>query len=638
MKNVLPMKILGISGLFHDSAAALLVDGEIIAAAQEERFTRKKHDEDFPILSIQYCLKEAGLTLDDLDAISFYEKPDLKFQRLFDSYIQYAPQGSLAFIKKMPIWIADKIFFKQRLHARLKKVGHFDPNKLTLLFPEHHLSHAASTYYPSTFEEAAILTIDGVGEWATASICHGKGSKIKIIKELCFPHSLGFLYSAFTQFLGFKVNNGEYKVMGLAPYGMLNSDQVNKFVNIIKSKLVDVAEDGSIWLNQDYFKYATAQGMINKPEWERIFGVKIRPGDSKLDQVHCDLALAVQLVTEEVVLKMATEAKKLTGSDNLCLSGGVALNCVANGKLLKKKIFKNIYIQPASGDSGGSLGAAFASHYLYFEQERVVNKHKDGMKGAYLGPEYGERAINELIEKYKLDYVEYNNEQALCEQVAEHIANGNVIGWYQGRMEFGPRALGNRSILGDPTNPEMQKRINLKIKFREGFRPFAPSVLLEESSDYFNLDVESPYMLLVTDIQQKYMRDLPPDYDSLQWRKKLDVYRSEMQSITHVNFSARIQTVTPESNRKYYKLIEAFKKITGYGLLVNTSFNVRGEPIVCTPEDAYQCFIKTHMDYLVLDNFVFSKKPKHQAESQLNGKAKQQLNGKVMASANKNNR
>ncbi len=608
------MKILGISGLFHDASAALIINGEIVSAAQEERFTRKKHDKDFPVNAIRHCLEIGGITLDQVDAIAFYEKPDLKFRRLFDSYVYYAPKGFIPFLKYMPAWVTDKFFFKQRVFSLLKDIQKTDLSKVKLLFPEHHLSHAASTFYPSTFEESAILTIDGVGEWATASICYGKGNSIKMLKELHFPHSLGFLYSSFTKFLGFKVNNGEYKVMGLAPYGMLNSERVNRYVELIKSNLVHIADDGSVWLNQDYFRYAVASEVINRPDWEKLFGVPQREQDSKLEQLHCDLALAVQLVTEEVVLKMAKEAKRLTGSDNICLSGGVALNCVANGKLMKAKIFKNMYIQPASGDSGGSLGAALAAHHIYYGKKRVVGE-RDTMKGAYLGPEYSEADIKKLIEKHNLVYDYVGDENELCNAVAEHIASGNVIGWFQGRMEFGPRALGNRSILGDPTNLEMQRRINLKIKFREGFRPFAPSVLEEECQEYFNIDCDSPYMLLVTDIQENHKRPLPDDYDRMQWRAKLDINRSDIQAITHVNFSARIQTVTPESNRRYYKLINAFKKITGYGMLVNTSFNVRGEPIVCTPEDAYNCFMQTHMDYLVLDKYVFAKEKNKRNEN-----------------------
>ena len=603
------MKILGISGLFHDSAAAILKNGEILAAAQEERFTRIKHDSNFPVNAIKYCLEEANIKIDELDAIAYYEKPNLRFERFLDAYIHYAPQGFIPFLKHMPIWINDKVNFKRMFMKNLKSIQGFDASKVKILYPEHHLSHAASTYYPSTFDEAAILTIDGVGEWASASICYGDKNKIKIIKEMRFPHSLGFLYSAFTQFLGFKINNGEYKVMGLAPYGKLNSDQVNNFVKIAKENLVDIAEDGSIWLNQEFFQYATASGGMIKPEkWEKIFGVSVREQDTKLEQLHCDLALAVQLITEEAVLKMAAEAKKLTGSENICLSGGVALNCVANGKLLKTNMFKNIYIQPASGDAGCSLGAALAAHYIYFDQPRKATKGMDAMKGAYLGPQYGEKEIKELIQAENLEFQQFQTDQELCEYVANCIKEGNVIGWFQGRMEFGPRSLGNRSILGDATNLEMQKRINLKIKFREGFRPFAPSVLEEECQEYFNLDVKSPYMLVVTDIQKSHMKELPANYESMHWRDKLDVERSDIQSITHVNFSARIQTVTTATNKRYHMLIESFKSLTGYGLLVNTSFNVRGEPIVNTPADAYRCFMKTNMDFLVLDNYVFSKK------------------------------
>jgi len=599
------MNILGISGLYHDSAAALTINGKVIAAAQEERFTRIKHDDEFPVNAIAYCLAESGLTIDQLDAVVYYEKPGLRYDRYMESYQYFAPQGFKSFLGHFPILFKWKHFFKNKIRKHLKSIESFEEAKLKILFTEHHLSHAAGTYYPSGFDDSAILTIDGVGEYASASICYGQGKQIKILKELRWPHSLGILYSAFTQFLGFKINNGEYKVMGLAPYGIVDSDEVNRFIAIAKDKLIDIAADGSIWLNQDFFQYATASGgKIQVQKWETLFGMPMRKEDSTLDQIHCNMALAIQLITEEAVLKMAAEAKRLTGSKNICLSGGVALNCVANGKLLKSKMFENIFIQPASGDAGGSLGAAYAAHYMYFDQPFPTNRKQENV---YLGPEFTDEDIQTVIDKHENSYSHYHTDKELCDAVADLIADENVIGWFQGRMEFGPRALGNRSILGDATSLDMQRKINLKIKFREGFRPFAPSVLKEDNQKFFNIETESPYMLLVTDVQKSMMRPLPDDYDQLHWRKKLDINRSEIQAITHVNFSARVQTVTPQSNPKYYSLIESIKEKTGYGIVINTSFNVRGEPIVCTPEDAYNCFMKTNMDYLVLNNYVFSK-------------------------------
>ena len=600
------MNILGISGLYHDSAAALTVDGKVVAAAQEERFTRKKHDETFPVNAIRYCLAESGLSIDDLDAVVYYEKPGLRYNRYLESYRYYAPKGFSSFLSHFPILLKWKYFFNNKIKKHLREVSSFDDSKLRILYTEHHLSHAAGAYYPSGYNEAAIVTIDGVGEYASASICHGQGNKIKILKELRWPHSLGILYSAFTQFLGFKINNGEYKVMGLAPYGIENSEEVNRFVKIIKEKLIDIAEDGSIWLDQNFFQYATASGgKIQVEKWEALFDMPMRKADTELDQVHCNMALAIQLITEESVMKMAAEAKRLTGSKNICLSGGVALNCVANGKLLKSKMFESMFIQPASGDAGGSAGAAYAAHYIYFDQKLLADRKQENV---YLGPEFGDKDVVNVIDKHEFAYKKFEKEADLCDYVANLIAEDNVIGWFQGKMEFGPRALGNRSILGNATSLEMQRKINLKIKFREGFRPFAPSVLLEDNQKYFNIDTESPYMLLVTDVQKDMMRPLPDNYDQLQWRKKLDINRSKIQAITHVNFSARVQTVTEQSNPKYYRLIQSFKKLTGYGLLINTSFNVRGEPIVCTPEDAYNCFMQTNMDYLVINNFLFSKK------------------------------
>ncbi len=602
------MKILGISAFYHDSAAAIIENGEIIAAAQEERFTRKKHDPNFPTNAVKFCLEYGGVKIDQLDAIAFYDKPLLKFERLLETYYAFVPKGLASFITAIPVWLKEKMFLKRLIYEELEKIGPFDRKKLKLLFPEHHLSHAASAFYPSPYEEAAILTIDGVGEWATASICHGKGKNLKILKELKFPHSLGLLYSAFTYFLGFKVNSGEYKLMGLAPYGVPGSDEVNRFVEIIKSNLIELKEDGSIWLNQDYFNYATGLRMVHDDKWEKLFGFKTRKPEAELELKHCNLGLAIQQITEEAVAKMAKEAKRLTNSDNLCMAGGVALNCVANGKLYNTGIFKNVFIQPAAGDAGGALGAAQAAYHIFFEKERITPTGLDGMKGSYLGPEYSDIDVQLAAKKYNAVATHFKEASALCAHVAGKLAEGNVIGWMQGRMEFGPRALGGRSILGDPRNEEMQKKLNVKIKFRESFRPFAPSVLAEECEQYFEHDTISPYMLLVQPINKDRRKKLPEAFNTLSLKDKLYYLRSDMPAITHIDFSARIQTVHQETNPMYYNLIQEFKKITGYGLVVNTSFNVRGEPIICTPEDAYRCFMRTEMDFLVVGNFVFDKK------------------------------
>ncbi len=602
------MKVLGISAFYHDSAAAIIEDGEIIAAAQEERFTRKKHDPDFPANAVKFCLNYSGSTLNKLDAIAFYDKPLLKFERLLETYYAFVPKGLPSFITAIPVWLKEKMFLKRLLYEELEKIEAFDRKKVKLLFPEHHLSHAASAFYPSPFEDSAILTIDGVGEWATASICHGQGKNIRILKELKFPHSLGLLYSAFTYFLGFKVNSGEYKLMGLAPYGVPGSDQVKKFAKIIRSTLVDLKEDGSIWLNQDYFNYATGLTMVHEKKWARLFGFKARKGEEELQAHHCNLGLAIQEITEEAIIKMAAEAKRLTQSDNLCMAGGVALNCVANGKVYNSKIFKNIFIQPAAGDAGGALGAAQAAYHIYFGKERVKPTTLDGMKGSYLGPEYFDQDVQIVAKKYNAVYQQFNHTNDLCKDIAQKLSEGNVIGWMQGRMEFGPRALGARSILGDPRNEEMQRKLNVKIKFRESFRPFAPSVLAEECATYFEHDSVSPYMLLVQPVNCKRRKPLPPDYHTYSLKDKLYHVRSDMPAVTHIDFSARIQTVHKETNPRYHELVREFKKLTGYGVIVNTSFNVRGEPIICTPEDAYRCFMRTEMDFLVIGNFVFEKK------------------------------
>jgi carbamoyltransferase len=601
-------KILGISAFYHDSAAAIVEDGKIIAAAQEERFTRKKHDPAFPVNAIKFCLDFSGNTIDDLDAVVFYDKPLLKFERLLETYYAFSPKGISSFITSIPVWLKEKMFLKKLIRDGLKEIEGYNKKKLKLLFPEHHLSHAASTFYPSPFEEAAIITIDGVGEWATASICHGKGNQISVLKELKFPHSLGLLYSAFTYFLGFRVNSGEYKLMGLAPYGNPGSEEVQRFVSIIKEKLIDIKPDGSIWLDQQYFNYATGLRMVPESKWEKLFGIKKRNPDDELEQKHCNLGLAIQQITEEVVLLMAAEAKKLTGSEYLCMAGGVALNCVSNGKLLDSKIFKDIFITPPSGDAGGALGAALAADYIFFNTPRKLSGKRDELQGSYLGPDIEQKEIVRTVKKYKAVAKHFDQFSDLASTTASLLNEGNVIGWVQGRMEFGPRALGGRSILGDPRNGEMQKKLNLKIKYRESFRPFAPSVIAEDCGTYFEHESASPYMLLVKPVQAAIRKPLPPDYASLNLKDKLYYERSSLPAITHIDFSARIQTVHQDTNPKYYELINAFKKLTGCGVIVNTSFNVRGEPIVNTAEDAYRCFMRTEMDYLVIGNYLFAKK------------------------------
>lgn len=600
-------KILGISAFYHDSAAALTVDGEVIAAVQEERFTREKHTAVFPREAIKYCLEETGLAIDDLDAIVFYDKPILKFERLLQTYYSFAPKGIISFLKAIPVWINEKLFIKKMIYDGLKEVEKYEKKKLKLLFSEHHLSHAASAFYASPYEDAAILTIDGVGEWCTASIAYGKSSKIEVKQEMNFPHSIGLLYSAFTYFLGFKVNSGEYKLMGLAPYGNPNTEQTIQYINKIKSILIDIKPDGSLWMDQSYFSYATGLKMIKTSKWEKLFDLPKRKEESELTQPYCNLALAIQKVTEEVVIKMARHTQKLTGSKNLCLAGGVALNCVANGELIRENIFENVYIQPASGDAGGALGACWAIHYLYYENIRKVESGKDAMKGAYLGPDFVDKEILSMSKKTKAVFKNFNEDQELYTTISKSLADGKVVGWFQGRMEFGPRALGNRSILGDARNEEMQKTINLKIKFREGYRPFAPIVLKEDANKYFNLTQDSPYMLVVAPVKEDLRIKLPENYQEIPLFERLYIKRSRLQAITHVDFSARIQTVSSETNKPLTELLKAFKRETGESVLVNTSFNVRGEPIVCNPFDAYRCFMSTNMDILVLNNFVYVK-------------------------------
>lgn len=598
------MVVLGISAFYHDSAAAIVKDGEIIAAVQEERFTRVKHDAGFPSNAVKYCLEECGVKINNLDAIVFYDKPLLKFERLLETYYRYAPRGLQSFITSMPVWMKEKLFLKHLIKKELKKTDKEFLQKVPILFPEHHLSHAASAFYPSPFRKAAILTIDGVGEWATASICLGNDAGIKIIKELQFPHSLGLLYSAFTYFLGFKVNSGEYKLMGLAPYGNSSSPQVHEYINIIKNHLISIYEDGSVWLNQDWFNYSTGSAMVNASKWEKLFGFSKRNPEDTLEQHHCNLGLAIQNVTEEIVLKMARHARELTKADYLCLAGGVALNCVANGKLLENGLFKDVFIQPAAGDAGGALGAAYCGYYIFGGKERLTTTSGDQMKGSFLGPEIHEKDIKALIIKYNAKAVKY--EEAECLHLAANIlAGGQVLGWVQGRMEFGPRALGGRSILGDARNAEMQKKMNLKIKFRESFRPFAPSVLSSDCNYWFNHTGISPYMLIVKPVNELHRKKLPENYSSLPVHDKLYFERSILPSVTHIDFSARIQTVHENTNPCYHKLILKFKEITGCGVIINTSFNVRGEPIVCTAEDAYRCFMRTEMDALVIENYLF---------------------------------
>lgn len=600
------MNILGISAFYHDSAACLIQDGKIVAAAQEERFTRIKHDAAFPENAVKYCLEHSGLSIDEMDAIAFYDKPFLKFERLLETYLSFAPKGVRSFVTAIPVWLKEKMFLKKLIYDSLKEIEDYDKSDVTLLFPEHHLSHAASAFYPSRFEEAAILTIDGVGEWATASICHGKGNEIKILRELKFPHSLGLLYSAFTYYLGFKVNSGEYKLMGLAPYGNPESELLQDYITKIKSELVDIREDGSIWLNQKYFDYATGLRMVKDRKWEELFGFPRREDEVELEQHEADLALAIQMVTEEIVILMAKEAKKLTGAKAICMAGGVALNCVANGKLQNEGIFDDVYIQPAAGDAGGAVGAALAAQYIYFEDKRAPET-PDSMQGAYLGPDFHKIDVERDLRKFKAVFSELADSK-LYSKIAELLDEGNVIGWFSGRMEFGPRALGGRSIIADPRRVDMQKKLNLKIKYRESFRPFAPSVLAEHASDYFDMKSDSPYMLLVQPVKEEIRNTLPEGYNEMPLREKLAIERSEFPAITHIDFSARIQTVHKETNPEYWNLIEAFRQRTGCAMVVNTSFNVRGEPIVCSPEDAYRCFMNTEMDYLVIGEYVFAKK------------------------------
>jgi len=594
------MYILGISAFYHDSAACLLKNGEIVAAAQEERFTRKKHDAGFPHYAILYCLKEAGILASQIDNVVFYEKPFVKFERLLETYLAFAPKGFTSFAKAMPLWIKDKLFQKSALIKELKSTLSEDIDwRERLLFSEHHLSHAASAYFPSPFESAAVLTLDGVGEWTTTSLAIGSGRNLKVIKEIHFPHSLGLLYSAFTFYTGFKVNSGEYKVMGLAPYGE------PCYADLIREKLITVAEDGSFQLDMSYFNYATGLTMTNK-KFNLLFGGPPRTSETELTQREMDLAASIQKVTEDIVLELARGIAKETGERNLCLAGGVALNCVANGILLREKIFDNIWIQPAAGDAGGALGAALSTWYLHHNKERVVSKERDAMKGAYLGPEFTDAEVEAELTACGATF-EKLSEDKLIDAVAMALADEKAVGWMQGRMEFGPRALGGRSIIADPRSPIMQKQLNLKVKYRESFRPFAPSVLNEHISEWFEHGTDSPYMLLVAGVKEDKRFIMTEEEDALFGIDKLNVPRSSVPAITHVDFSARIQTVHADTNPRYHAVISKFKEKTGCPLVVNTSFNVRGEPIICTPTDAFKCFMGTEIDMLSIGSYVLYK-------------------------------
>ncbi|HIE02521.1 MAG TPA: hypothetical protein EYP59_19925 [Thiotrichaceae bacterium] len=604
------MNILGISAYYHDSAAALIRSGEIIAAAQEERFTRKKHDPGFPTQAIRSCLDIGQISLQDVDYIVFYDKPFVKFERLLETYLGFAPKGFRSFVQAMPIWLKEKLYLKSLLKKEFVALGASQSQLPPLLFTEHHQAHAASAFFPSPFQKAAVLCLDGVGEWATTSVWLGDGNQLIPQWEIDFPHSLGLLYSAFTYFTGFKVNSGEYKLMGLAPYGE------PKYVQTILDNLIDLKEDGTFQLNMRYFNYAVGLTMTNR-EFDKLFDGPPRPREGRLTQREMDIARSIQAVTEEVVLRLSRTVHKELAVDYLCLAGGVALNCVANGRILRENLFKAIWIQPAAGDAGGALGAAFSVWHEYLDKPRTQNTSNpslkkeeralaDSMQGAYLGPQSSETEIRTYLESINAPY-EYLPDEELLPKLAQILADENVIGWFQGRMEFGPRALGGRSILGDPRSTKMQSVMNRKIKYRESFRPFAPSVLHDRVSDYFELDCASPYMLLVADVKPEFRLPLTAEQQDLFGIEKLNVPRSKLPAITHLDYSARIQTVHPDTNPRYYALLKQFETLTGCPVIVNTSFNVRGEPLVCTPLDAYQCFMRTEMDYLVLENVLLSK-------------------------------
>ena len=596
--------ILGISAFYHDSAAALIKDGNILAAAQEERFTRKKHDANYPFNAVDFVLTKGNLKLSEVDYIVFFEKPFLKFERLLETYMAFAPKGFKSFSMSMPIWLREKLFQKKFLFEKLKQHDDQFNDIKKIKFSEHHFSHAASAFYPSPFDKAVVLTLDGVGEWATTTVAVGENNKLKILKELHFPHSLGLLYSAFTYYTGFKVNSGEYKVMGLAPYG------IPKFKDLILDNLIDLKKDGSFKLNMEYFNYATGLTMTNQ-KFSKLFGHPVRdPKKDLLNNFHMDVASSIQAVTEEIVIKLTRNISQEYNIKNLCLAGGVALNCVANGKVLQKNIFENIWIQPAAGDAGGSIGAALA--YWYKDLNMSRHTTKDSMNGAYLGPEFDEKIIENKLKILKAKFLKKTSEE-ISKIIAKELSNSKTVGWFQGRMEFGPRALGNRSILADPRSEKMQKELNLKIKFRESFRPFAPSVIREDLNEWFELNCDSPYMLLVSEIKKSKQISMSDKDKKLFGIDKLNVKRSSIPAITHVDYSARVQTVHKETNPKYYNLIHEFKKITNCPVLVNTSFNVRGEPIVCSIEDAFNCFMGTNLDILVIENFILYKKDQDQS-------------------------
>jgi carbamoyltransferase len=593
------VRVLGLSAFYHDSAAALVEDGRIIAAAQEERFTRKKFDAGYPRLAIDYCLKAGRINLKDVDCVVFYDKPFIKFERLLETYLTYSPRGFTSFRMALPLWLREKLFQKSLLTNELKLLEpNFDWND-RLTFSEHHLSHAASAFYPSPFEKAAILTLDGVGEWTTTAVAIGDGKDLAIHKEIHFPHSLGLLYSAFTYYTGFKVNSGEYKLMGLAPYG------TPKYEKVIRDNLIDLKSDGSFRLNLDHFNYCTGLTMTNE-RFDALFGGPPRNPETRLEQRHMDIAASIQTVLEDAVLRLARSLAAETGMENLCLAGGVALNCVANGKVLREGRFRNIWVQPAAGDAGGALGAALAAYHLHDRRERVVPNLLDAMAGAYLGPEFDQPDINKRLTTIGARFTTVDRE-VMLDTTARALAEGQAIGWFQGRMEFGPRALGNRSILGDPRSPSMQKNLNVKVKYRESFRPFAPSVLRENAADWFDLDVDSPYMLMVAPLAERHMRKMTAEEEALFGIDKLNVVRSTIPAVTHVDYSARVQTVHVETNPLYHALISRFHALTGCPVVINTSFNVRSEPIVCTPEDAFRCFMGTGLDLLAIGNSVLRK-------------------------------
>jgi carbamoyltransferase len=594
-----PIAILGLSAFYHDSAAALVVDGHIIAAAQEERFTRKKHDESFPAEAIRYCLQEAGLTLADVTHIVFYDKPLIKFERLLETYLSYAPAGFQSFVKAIPVWLKEKLYLKKTLQRELAKLGGMKESELPrLMFTEHHQSHAASAFFPSPFEKAAVMCLDGVGEWATSSVWLGEGNKLTPQWDINFPHSLGLLYSAFTYYTGFKVNSGEYKLMGLAPYG------TPKYVDLILDNLIDIKEDGSFRLDMSYFNYAAGLTMTNE-KFHRLFDGPPRARESEVSQKEMDIARSIQAVTEDIVLKLARSVQKELGVDKLCLAGGVALNCVSNGRLLREGPFSEIWVQPAAGDAGGALGAALAIWYQYLEKPRTVEAG-DSMQGSYLGPRFSDAEIKSYLDSVGAKYQRLDDSE-LMPKLAQIMADENVIGWFQGRMEFGPRALGGRSIIGDPRSSKMQSIMNLKIKYRESFRPFAPAVKADKVSDWFQHTAVSPYMLMVAPIAEDKRIAMTYEQEQLFGIAKLNVPRSQLPAVTHVDYSARIQTVHPETNPRFYHLLDEFEKQTDCPVSINTSFNVRGEPIVNTPEDAYRCFMRCEMDYLVLENYLLAK-------------------------------